>query len=158
MSKSQDIRDALAGGALTFKQLHEKVGGTDKQLLDLCCYLRTKGQVKIGSDEDKTITPTGRRGAPPQARRAASGKKSAGKKKGGRKTVRSYRQLADKTVNGHKGGGGYQSIVLENLVGAGVLLRQAVEDGVELDANNFGLKHAMDNYERAAKLYKAAQQ
>jgi len=72
MSKIQQIRDALAAGPLTFRDLHLKIGGDDKKLRDLL-YAYT-GQVKVGDDEDKTVKLL--RATPPGAKR----KKPAGKK------------------------------------------------------------------------------
>jgi len=70
MSKIQQIRDALAAGPLTFRDLHLKIGGDDKKLRDLL-YAYT-GQVKVGDDEDKTVKllrATPPRGQTQEARR-----------------------------------------------------------------------------------------
>ena len=56
MTATQTIRDTLAGGPLPFRQLHLKIGGDDRKLYDLCCYLRGRSEIKIATDEDKTIT------------------------------------------------------------------------------------------------------
>ena len=153
MSKTQTIRDALAAGPVAFKKLHETVGGTDKQLGDLLMYLRGKGEVKIGTDDEKTITLK-RRATPPQGKKPA---KKAGKR-AGRKAVKTYRDLADKHANGNgsRGVNGYNKIALDNLVGAGALLRQAIEDGVEGLDDNHSLRQAIANQERAEKLLQAA--
>lgn len=147
MSRAQEIRDTLANGQLPFKQLHLKLGGDDKKLLDLCCYLRGRGEVKIADDEGKTIKLTGRRAAPPQGK----GKKPAGKKDG-----RPYKKLADAHAGKHTNGEGLRNLAIDSYIGAGALLRQAIEDNVEIDPDNFALRHAIDNHERVEKLLGAA--
>ena len=151
MSKTQSIRDALAGGPLTFHHLHLKIGGDSKVLSNLCLYLRAKGEVKIGSDEDRTITLLSRR-APPQGRRA----KSAGK---GKLMKRPYKRIADKHARARPSSNGadLRSLAAENLIAAGALLRQTIEDGVEGLEQNFAIKHALDNQRRAEQLWQAAQ-
>jgi hypothetical protein len=145
MSKSQTIRDALAGGALTFRELHLKIGGDDKKLYDLCCYLRGRGEIKIAGDEDKTVSLSARR-APPR-----KGKRSAGKK-----TVnRPYKRLADRHAPAANDAD-LRALALDNYIGASALLRQAVEDGVEDLAVAHGLRNALANHDRAEKLLAAA--
>ena len=69
MSKTQQIRDALAAGPLAFRKLHEQIGGDDMKLRDLLFNLKYRGQVKIGNDEDKTVSL--RRAPPPGQKQEA---------------------------------------------------------------------------------------
>jgi hypothetical protein len=62
MSKSQQIRDALAGGAMTFAELHEKLGGDVKKLRDLVNFLTTKDEVSsMGRGATRSIALKGER-------------------------------------------------------------------------------------------------
>ncbi len=72
--------------------------------------------------------------------------------------MRTYKDLADKHANGNgsRGVDGYTKIALDNLVGAGKLLRQAIEDHVEIAPDSFALRNAFDNHVRAEKLLQAA--
>jgi hypothetical protein len=149
MTKTHAIRDALAGGPLAFRQLHLKIGGDDKKLNDLCCYLRTRGELKIGGDEDHTITLLKSGGG---TRSSRKGKKPAGK----RIVKRPYKRLADKTAA--RNGADLRALALDNYVGAGALLRQAIEDGVEDLENALGLRAALANHDRAERLLAAARE
>ena len=146
MSKTQTIRDALAGGPLAFRQLHLKIGGDDKKLTDLCCYLRTRGEVKIGDDEDRTITLLKSGGG---KRAAPKGKKSVGEKA----VKRPYKRLAAKVA---RDGAELPALALDNYVAAGALLRQAIEDGVDDLDGALGIRAALANHDRAEKLFIAA--
>jgi len=145
MSKTQTIRDALAGGPLAFRQLHLKIGGDDKKLYDLCCYLRTRGEIKIAADEDRTITLLKSGGG----RIARKGKRTAGKKA----VKRPYKRLADKAAQ--RNSAGLPALALDNYIGAGALLRQAIEDGVEDLKAAIGLRNALANHDRAEKILAA---
>ena len=147
MSKSQNIRDALAGGPLSFRDLHLKIGGDDKKLTDLCCYLRTRGEIKIGSDEDRTVTLL----------RSGGGKRAArkGKRPAGKKAVkRPFKRLAEKVARRKLID--LPALALDNYLGAGALLCQAVEDGVEDLTVAHGLRNALANHDRAEKILAAA--
>ena len=147
MSKTQTIRDALAGGPLAFRKLHLEIGGDDKKLIDLCCYLRTRGEIKIAADEDRTITLLKSGGG---KRAARKGKKPAGKKA----VKRPYKRLADKAARHNDSD--LPALALDNYIGAGALLRQAIEDGVEDLDNAHGIRAALANHDRAEKLLAAA--
>ena len=131
------IREALAKGPLAFKKLHEAIGGDDAKLARALGNMKYKGEVKIGDDDDKTIKLLGRKDAPPQGRRSSSGKKPAGKrgKKGKKLTIRKIADRMQRTPQAEQ----FRDIVLDNLIGAGALLRQAVEDGVDGLDQNFSI-------------------
>jgi hypothetical protein len=149
MTKTHAIRDALAGGPLSFRQLHLKIGGDDKKLTDLCSYLRTRGEIKIGSDEDRTITFLKSGGGTRSSRKV---KKPAGEGM----VKRPYKHLADKAAD--RNGADLRALALDNYIGAGALLRQAIEDGVEDLENALGLRAALANHDRAEKLLVAARE
>jgi hypothetical protein len=144
MSMTQSIRDALAGGKLTFKKLHETVGGDDIKLKALLSNLKQRGIIKIAKDDERTITL--RKSAPPQGGR----KKPAGRKKAVRKSPARRAGTPGPAEQ-------FRQILVDNIIGAGKLLRQAVEDQVEIDPTNFALRNAMDNHARAEQLYAAGQ-
>jgi len=146
MSKTQQIRDALAAGPLAFRKLHEQIGGDDMKLRDLLFNLKYRGQVKIGNDEDKTVSL---RRAPPQGK----SKKPAGKK--GKRVKRPYKRLAEKHSR-KSNGADIGALALDNYLGAGALLRQAIEDGVDSLDDNFALRNALANHERAEQILKAS--
>jgi len=84
MSKSQEIRDALAGGAMTFAELQAKVGGDAKKLAWVVGSMR--GEIRsMGRGDQRSLSLKAgggkRKGA---AKRAA--KKKHGKAKDARRT------------------------------------------------------------------------
>jgi hypothetical protein len=86
MSKSQEIRDALSGGAMTFAELHAKVGGDQKKLRDLTHFLSTNGEVTtMGRGAQLSIALKG----------AVKRKKATKTKRSARKT-RPYKRIARK--------------------------------------------------------------
>lgn len=149
MSKTAKIREALDAGPLSQEQLLAIVGGTAKQLSALVTYLKAKGQVKV--IDGKVQLHAGRKPAPPQGRRSTSGKKSA-RKAGKKKT---YRSIADR-LKYTPAPEQFRQIIIDNLVASGALLRQAIEDGVDGLDENFAIKNAIANQQRAEQLYQAS--
>lgn len=151
MSKIQQIRDALANGPLAFRKLHEQIGGEDKKLRDL--LYAYKAEFKVGGDDDRTITATGRR-APPRSK----GKKPAGKK--GKRVKRPYKKIAERVARASRltpdSSRDLGSLALTNYRAAGALLRQAVVDGVDGLDENLALRNAIDNHDRAEQILNAA--
>ena len=163
MSKPQQIRDALAPGPLSFRDLHLKIGGDDAQLRTCLGNMQYKGQLTVARDENKTVTLTGRR-APPQGK----GKKPAHKSlrrfqrrmNKGKRVKRPYKRLADgvsrsSLVTRHSSLN-LGALALDNYLGAGALLRQAIKDQVEGLADNHALRNAVENHERAEEILNAA--
>ena len=151
MTIAQQIRDTLAAGPLPFRKLHEKVGGDDMKLRKALSNLEYNGWLTVGKDDDKTIKLAGRKAAPPQGRRSTSGKKSAGKKKSRKLTIRKIAERIKQTPPAEQ----FRDILLDNLIGAGALLRQAIEDGVEDLDQNFAVKNAIANQQRAEQILAA---
>ncbi len=145
MSKAKQVREILAAGPLTFRELHKKIGGDDAQLKTCLRNLTFNGWITVGDDDDKTITLKSKRGgkaAPPQGKR----KKSAGKTTIRRITARLQKRPADQ----------FRNIILDNLIGAGALLRQEIEDSLDDLDGCFGLKQAIENQKRAEQIYTAS--
>jgi hypothetical protein len=70
MSKSAYIRAALAGGKLPLSKLIEKTGMIGrKKAYDLCCYLRTRGEITIDGSTDDPVFELVRPSPPPQAQK-----------------------------------------------------------------------------------------
>jgi len=150
MTATQTIRDTLAGGPLPFRQLHLKIGGDDRKLYDLCCYLRGRSEIKIATDEDKTITLLKSGGG---KRAARNGKKPAGKKA----VKRPYKRIAQKHAARHNANGAdLGALVLDNLLAAAAELRQAIRDQVEGLEEDAVIQSALANLERAEKIHAAA--
>jgi len=146
MSKIQSIRDALAGGPLAFRKLHEAVGGVDKQLRDLLyAYGR---EIKVGKDDDRTVSLKARRSPPPKRKKPAG--KSAKKT-----TRRPFKKLADRLASSGNGAS-LRDLVLDNFLVAGAELRKAVRDQVDGVEDDEILMTALANHERAEQLHAAA--
>jgi hypothetical protein len=144
MNLATQVRGVLAKGPLPFRKLHEIVGGDDAKLSKAVYQMKYRGAAKISGDE-RTITLLTRKGAPPR-----KGKRSAGKK-----TVnRPYKRLADKHAPAANDTD-LRALALDNYIGAGALLRQAIEDGVEDLTVAHGLRAALANHDRAEKLLAA---
>ena len=150
MKKTVMIRDALAGGALPFRQLHLKIGGDKKKLHYLCNYLRTRGELKIAGDEDRTVTLLRSGGGKAAPRKS---KKPAGKKA----VKRPYKRLVEKHAARHAANGTeLGALVLDNLLAAAAELRQAIKDQVEGLEEDAVIQSALANLERAEKILAAA--
>ena len=160
MSKTHKIRNALAGGQLPLSQLLEKTGSLGrKSTYDLCCYLRTRGEVTIDtSSDDPVIKLTG------------SKPRSASKKKPGKRAQRSkapkrtYKPRKIVTLKGivRKHAGATAStprlsdLAFDNYIAAGVQLRVVIHEQVDGVDEDVVLKSALDNHDRAEKLFRAA--
>lgn len=151
MSKTAKIREALDAGPLSVQQLTGIIGGTEKQAAALVQYLKSKGQVKVV--DGKVQLHAGRKPAPPQGRREESASKRG--KKGGRKAAKTYKTIADR-LKRTPPAEQFRNIILDNLIAAGALLRQAVEDGVDGLDENFAIKNAIANQQRAEQIYQAS--
>ena len=156
MSKTAKIREALNAGPLSIEQLTGIVGGTEKQAAALVQYLKKQGEVKVA---DGKVQLTGRReAAPPQGRSSRQSKKPAGKrsKKTGRKAAKlTLRKIAER-IKRTPPAEQFRDILLDNLIGAGALLRQAVEDGIEDFEGNYALRNAVANQQRAEQILAAS--
>lgn len=159
MSKTQQIRDVLAGGKLPLSKLLEKTGlMSRKGTEDLCYYLQTCGEVKIDrSGEEPVIQLTGRR-APPPKRAGAKGKKPAGRKAKPvkRRKAAGYRRIAFKFTKAVRNGHDLNTLTVENFRAAGEGLAAAVRTQVDGVDDNPALAAALANLERAGKIYDAA--
>lgn len=160
MSKTQEIRDALAGGPKTFSQLHGEVGGDDMKLKALLGYLRKNNEIEVGDDDDRTITlksgggsAAARKGKKPAREKRM---KRASKVKRAGKAKRVYQRLADKHAPKHANGNGaaLHALALDNLVAASQDLRRAIGDLGDLPA----IGRAVRQYDLAEKLHDAAKQ
>jgi len=144
MKLATQIREILAKGPLPFRKIHEIVGGDDAILRKAVYQMQYRGTAKISGDE-RTITLLTRKRAPPR-----KGKRSAGNK-----TVnRPYKRLADRHAPAANDAD-RRALALDNYIGAGALLRQAVEDGVEDLTVAHGLRNALANHDRAEKILAA---
>ncbi len=155
MSKTKDVRDALAKGPLTFRKLHETVGGDDIKLLALLRNLQYRGQLKIGTDDERTIKLTGKApkergtGKPRRRKATAPAIPTPG--------ATSYKDVADRfTSNKPLPADQLRSIILENLIASGAGLRKAVHDQVEGADDNAELRSALDQSERAERLFQSS--
>jgi hypothetical protein len=148
MTIGKQIKDQLAaaGGKRTFRQLHEEIGGDDAKITKALYNLKYNGKVKVADDDDRTVSLLTRKAAPPQGRRA----KPAGKKA----VKRPYKRLAAKVAR--RNGVDIPALALDNYIGAGALLRQAIEDGVDDLSTAHGLRNALANHDRAEKILAAA--
>ena len=135
---------AAAGGKRTFRQLHEAIGGDDAKISKALSNLKYNGRVKVADDDDRTVTLLKHKAAPPR-----EGKKSARKKA----VKRPYKRLAEK--HARRNDVDLPALALDNYLGAGALLRQAVEDGVEDLAVAHGLRNALAQHDRAEKILAA---
>ena len=143
MKLATQIREILAKGPLPFRKIHEIVGGDDAILRKAVYQMQYRGTAKISGDE-RTITLLTRKRAPPR-----KGKRSAGNK-----TVnRPYKRLAEK--HARRNDVDLPALALDNYLGAGALLRQAIEDGVEDLTVAHGLRNALANHDRAEKILAA---
>ena len=68
---------------------------------------------------------------------------------------RPYKRLAEKHSR-KSNGADIGALALDNYLGAGALLRQAIEDGVDGLDGNFALRNAVDNHQRAEQMLVAA--
>jgi hypothetical protein len=146
MSKSADIRAALAGGELPLSQLLEKTGMlSSKKLRDLCYYMKTRGEVEIDvGGEELVIKLAGRRSPPPKRKQnARKPRKSATMKR------------APKAIKVR--GPDLHDLALANLIAAGNDLRTAVKEQVEDIEADALLAGALSAHERAQNLFEAAQ-
>ena len=162
MSKTAKIRNALVGGPLPLSQLLEKTGSLGrKSTYDLCCYLRTRGEVTIDtSSDDPVIKLTGRTPTPKRA--GNKSKKPAGRRGKGKSIKHARKAGKIVTLRGiarkHIGAPVISlcDLALDNYLAAGAQLRVAIKeqvDGVDEDAV---LKSALDNHDRAEKMFCAA--
>jgi len=147
MNRTTQIRDALAAGPLAFRKLHEQIGGDDVRLRQTLYAMTHAGEVKVGDDEDKTVKLLR---TPPQGKR----KKPAGNK--GKHMKRPYKKLIERVAARKPNGADIGTLALANYLGAGALLRQAIEDGVEDLSECHGLRNAITNHERAEQILNAA--
>lgn len=147
MNLATQVRELLAKGPTTFRKLHEQIGGDDAMLWKAVYNMQYRGLAKIAGD-DKVVTLLARKAAPPQGRRA----KPAGK---GKTVKRPYKSLVEKHASAKANGADLRDLALDNLLAAGALLRQAVEDGVDSLDGSFAIKHALDNQARAEKILAA---
>ena len=73
---------------------------------------------------------------------------------------RPYKRLAQRVAGSslrpHPSSLNLGSLALANYLGAGALLRQAIEDGVDGIEENFALRNAVANHERAEQILTAA--
>ena len=136
MSKSQQIRDALAGGELPIAALHEKIGGPPQKINDLLNFLKTRGEIAFrGKGPDRYARLVKRR---------QGGPRPVTRKKHIERTTRpapASRSLGD--------------LLEENLIAAGFELRQVVTEQVEDLEKNSELVRAISYHARAEALYKA---
>ena len=149
MTKAAKIREALgavAPGGLTLQQLADKTGIT-KLLSENLGAFTQRGEVTAKPDGEGLVryhinrnytkgggTRATRKGKSSRQPRTGSG--AAGKKA----VKRPYKRLADKAAQ--RNSAGLPALALDNYIGAGALLRQAIEDGVEDLEAAIGLRNA----------------
>jgi len=162
MTKPQQIRDALAPGPLSFRDLHLKIGGDDAQLRKCLSNMQNNGHLNVARDEDKTVTLTVRRAPPRKGKKPAhkSLRRFQRRMNKGKRVKRPYKRLADgvsrsSLVTRHSSLN-LGALALDNYLGAGALLRQAIKDQVEGLADNHALRNAVENHERAEEILNAA--
>jgi len=154
MTKAAKIREALtavAPGGLTLQQLADKTGITKLLSANLGAFTQ-RGEVTAKPDDEGLVRYHIKRdykrgGGMPAPRK---GTKPAGKKS----VKRPYKRLAIK--HAAENGADLRVLALDNYIGAGALLRQAIEDGVDDLAAAHGLRAALANHDRAEKLLAAA--
>lgn len=94
MSKAQEIREALANGALSFEELHGKLGGDEKKLAGIVSYLVKEGELSsIGRGMQRSLALAGKR-----ARGGAKPAKKVKRRKRA-KAKRPYRRVAERLVS-----------------------------------------------------------
>jgi len=159
MSRIQQVRDALAAGPIPFRDLHLKIGGDDVKLRQTLYGMTHAGEVKVGDDEDKTVkllrsTPQGKRKKPAHK----SLRRFQRRMNKGKHVKRPYKKLAQRVAGSslRPHPSSLPDLALANYLGAGALLRQAIEDQVDGLDDNFALRNAVANHERAEQILDAA--
>ena len=152
MTKTKQIIAALVaatGGKMPFRELHGIIGGEDTKLLNICRYLQKRRQLSVGDDEDQTITLG-------KQRKSAKRKPASRLTPHASRTKRPYKKLIERVAARKPNGADIGTLALANYLGAGALLRQAIEDGVEDLSECHALRNAITNHERAEQILNAA--
>lgn len=152
MSKTQMIRDAIAGGKLPLSKIMEKTGLQGRGSVEsLCQYLQSKGQVTIDRSGDEPVIASSKG----KKRKAAKRTGKPRHKKAARKTRHTGARLR-KIAAAINAAPPYHQLALQQLIAASKLLRETVNHQVEGLEDNPLLTGAMLNAQRAESLAEAA--
>lgn len=155
-SKSSLIRDTIAHeGALPLSRLMERIGLQNrKKTLDLCVFMRGKGQLTIDRSGDEPLIGPGS-GKPRKASKASKRAAKPARHKKARKArqVRPFKALVEKHTAAVPV---LRDLLLDNLIASAENLAATLRREVEGIETNPTLIAAIEQQERAAQIARAA--
>lgn len=147
MSRTQEIRDALAGGAMTFAELHAKVGGDEKKLQQLLYVTRDiRG---MGRGEQRSYALVKVKGGGKVAKKTQPRKKA--KKKGAARPFKKLVEALARARDGEHAEAARQAKVTQHALTTFAALKAVIE----IDEEDVVLATAFRSHEQALEFFQA---